>query len=1492
MFGLPRRSDPAPWDDRRLIRADLFDAEDFDRHAGSLARAQAIARRPIGRAPLSQRLADNQRVLAQAHRKLAQGATRGERQSAAGEWFLDNYHLVEEQLRVIQADLPPGFYRRLPKLAEGPLTGYPRVFGIAWACVAHTDSRLRAQTLRRFVSAYQEVQPLEIGELWAFAISLRVVLIENLRRAAVLIVERPAGIVEQAACNVTVRNIITALRSLSDVNWPEFVESVSLIDQRLREVSGFQAMDFATRNLYRAEIEELSRQSKSTELQVTAELIRRLSLCPKDQVRERDPGFYLLREGRRSLERALHYRPARIRMIRRGILAAGAVGYISAMLVLSAVVLLIPLVILWAHALGPFWLLILGVFGAVPASDVAVSLLNRALTGGLTAQILPGLALRDGVPASMRTLVVVPTLLTNREAIEQQLERLEVHYVASAKGELHFALLSDWLDADAESMPGDDELLQRVTAGVARLNRLYGPTGHGARFYVFHRRRVWSEGQARWIGWERKRGKLHELNRLLRGAADTTFIATSGAAIAVPEHIRFVVTLDADTRLPRQTIQRLVGKLAHPLNQAVQDGNGGPVVDGYAILQPRVTPSMPVGHAGSIFQRVYSSMAGIDPYAAAVSDVYQDLTGDGSYAGKGIYDVDAFEAALTGRIPEASMLSHDLFEGSYARAGLVSDIEVVEDFPERYDVAAMRSHRWARGDWQLLPWILSSSSLSLMGRWKMLDNLRRTLSAPACVVALLAGWLLPLPLACVWTAFLVLCIVGPPFLSVFVSALPVRVGVAPHSHWRAFRRDARLALTQATLNLCFLAHQAALMTDAIIRTLYRLTISRRNLLEWVTAAQAQVSAHADPFSFYRRMSPSLAIPVIAAAAVFGFSRPACWLALPFLLAWSIAPALARFISEDRGSIRATRVSPDDAGALRLVARRTWRYFETFVTADDHQLPPDNFQEDPEPVVAHRTSPTNIGLYLLSIVSARDFGWIGTAEAAARIAATVGSMHRLPRFRGHLYNWYDTRSLVPMEPSYISSVDSGNLAAHLIAVANACREWVGEPLDVMAASRGIDDAVGLALDSLRRICRSHYVPVGLRDGVEEAARSLSRVLTRAVELAATPADWLQECERHAARLVESAQRLARGSSAEVEYGNLIFWANAALESARSWAQDAGQSESALLTLNQRLVTLEIAARELAFEMDFEFLVDPERRLLAIGYRTVDESLDPSCYDLLASEARLASFFAIAKNDVPTSHWFRLGRALTPVGMGAALISWSGSMFEYLMPTLVLREPMGSLLEQTSRLIVRHQIESPVADGSPWGVSESAYYERNQEFTYQYSNFGIPDLGLKRGLADNAVVAPYATGLASMFAPAEAVRNFRQLDRLGALGPHGFYEALDYTPSRLPAGQAFAIVRAFMAHHQGMTVCAIANAIFDGRLRSRFHADLNVQATELLLQERAPRDVAIVIPRASELPAPNRWSNSEFVSPRTPVAPPAKLRVDLDLAPCAGDARTRP
>ncbi|MDT8436460.1 MAG: glucoamylase family protein [Gemmatimonadota bacterium] len=1583
------------------IRAESFGIERLEQHARSLAAAQSVTLKPTRGRNLLRRVHRNGRALVAAYRDIVE-AVRQKREITPGEeWLLDNFFVVDEQLREVRDHLPGSFYRLLPKISEGEhLAGYPRVYGLAWAYMAHTDSRFELDTLRRFIRVYQDVQPLGIGELWAVVIHLRVVLLENLRRLAepmvsarhararadevadrllglsgrhaeplqdvlgplgdapldsafaVQLVQRlrdqassiqpaldwlnenlaaqgtTAGDVvarahqAQAETNVTVRNIITSMRWVSSINWPDFVESVSLIDDIFRTVPGFAAMDFATRDTYRNRVEMLSRRSRHTELEVARSAVRMAReahqepeeaawLSVPERPRE-DPGYYLLSHGSRAFERHLECRVPWRSRISRAFRANAMLGYLGSIAVLTALILAPPLILAGQDGASIPILALLGILAVFPASDIAVSLVQRVVAAFVPPRLLSKLDFSDGVPAQFRTMVVVPTFLTSPEDVEESVERLQVHYLANPDGHLHFALLTDWNDAPREHMPDDESLLAAATRGIADLNERFGTLPDGERrFLVLHRRRLWNEKEGKWIGWERKRGKLHELNRLLRGAADTTFVPVNGEPPRVPAGVRYVLTLDADTRLPRASAYRLAGAMAHPLNRPRFDPEAGRVVDGYGIMQPRITPSLPTGPKSTTFQRIVSGPGGVDPYAAAVSDVYQDLLGEGSYTGKGIYDVDAFEAALAGRVPENALLSHDLFEGLFARAGLVTDVDLFEEFPTSYEVAARRQHRWTRGDWQLLPWILGHArdaagrkertSIPAHGRWRMLDNLRRSLSAPASFFLCVAAWTLPGASPLLWTGLFLAAFVVPAAIPVLDGLVPRGRGFSKRSHLRGAGGDLRMASLQVLLAITMLAQQAWLMADAIVRTLVRLYMSRRDLLEWVTAAQAGYGAdrRLDASIWNLRWSVILAGAAGVLVAVF---KPTAWpVAAPLVGLWAAAPMLAWRVSVPYRSAEAKRLSPEETRALRRIARRTWCFFERFVTDEEHALPPDNFQETPEPTVAHRTSPTNMGLYLLSTMVARDFGWIGTLDMVGRLEATLETMTRLRRFHGHYANWYDTTDLRPLDPVYISTVDSGNLAGHLLALSQGCRELIVSPA---SPGRHVLEGIRDALDPVSDIVGDRaFHPNSETVTALQVRQAVAGMAALLDDLPASLSDWrrrLEELGDRSDNLLDIARVLS--SDARVASGpEILVWASAVRETVRSHArdfeslhgEDAVATDAAGTELVHRLSAVALEADRIARAMDFRFLYDKSRKLFSIGFRVADNTLDPGSYDLLASEARLASFVAIAQCDVSPSHWFGLGRALTPVGRGAALVSWSGSMFEYLMPLLVMQQPVRSLLDLTCRLVVRRQIRYGRERSVPWGVSESAYNVRDLDLTYQYSDFGVPGLGLKRGLFEDVVVAPYATMLAAMLDPGAALENLDRLSAVGALGDYGYYEALDYTPSRLPEGASVAVVRAYMSHHQGMGLVALGNVIHDGRTQRRFHAHPSVQAAELLLQERTPRSVAVARPRGEEVreaahvrdivpPALRRFESPHDISPRTHLLSNGRYVVMLTAA----------
>ena len=1231
--------------------------------------------------------------------------------------------------------------------------------------------------------------------------------------------------------NVTTGNIIRGLRKINDIDWTEWFEAISRVDALLRERTDFAALDFPSRDHYRQAIEDLARRSQLSEYYVADRALQLAGTTPPSGTAEADAaptqpdadiGFLLVGPRREELEQAIGYRPSFGRRFNRSFQKSGWAGIAVPVALLTALFLWVTGAALAALGLSGVAIGVMLVLFAFPATEATLGFFYTAVLLFLKPTSLIGYEYKDGIPAQERTIVVIPVLIGSRDDIEENVRNLEVHYLGNSKGDVRFALLSDWPDSDLEQRPSDLQLLAFAREEIARLNHRY-PCQGSLRFHLLHRRRLYNEAQGCWMGWERKRGKLHEFNRLLRGDVDTTFLPPTDP---LPEGVVFVMTLDADTRMTRDTVTKLVGKLGHPLNRPCLDPVTRRVTAGYGILQPRVTASLTTGDDASFFQRVFSANRGLDPYVFAVSDVYQDVFGEGSFTGKGLYHIDAVEAALEGRIAENTILSHDLLEGALARSALVTDVEVVEDYPTRYAVDASRQHRWARGDWQLLPFIFGRAARSVpaLSRWKMVDNLRRSVTPVFWVLASIAGWtLLPFSAAVQWQALLILSLFMALTFGVINSIFPSSRETTLRGHINALARDFAFGTAQVALKTVLIADAAWMMGDAIFRTLYRLLVSHKNLLEWRTASQADKSRGDDIKAHYRMMFGAVVIGIAGPLLPLLAGSSGVYVALIFSLFWIFSPAFAWLVSRSAENEDRLDIAESDRVRLRTIARRTWLYFETFVTHEHRMLPPDNFQETPVPVVANRTSPTNIGVYFLSIVSARDFGWIGLADAVDRIDATLTTIEHMERHRGHLYNWYDTNTLQPLHPLYISSVDSGNLAGHLIALAAACQEWAEAPaVHLQGDFDGLIDTVAILEESLdalpddrrqlrplRKRLRDRIV--GMRRAVETIKNEPEMASIRTINLAVIAA------ELH--KLADSIHHETGSARSE----ELAGWATRLEATCEAHVHDAHSDQASLGPLRKRLEQLRDRARKFAFEMDFSFLLRRDRKLLAIGYRVEEHQLDESCYDLLASEARLTSLFAIAKGDVHTEHWFRLGRPMVEIGFRGALMSWSGSMFEYLMPPLVMKEPQGGILNQTSNLVIRRQIQYARSKQIPWGISEAAYNGRDREMTYQYTNFGVPGLGLKRGLAQNTVIAPYASALAAQFMPHEAVENLRRLRLIGAMGRYGYYDAVDFTPQRVPEGDRRAIVQNYMAHHQGMSIVAIANAVFEGRMRDRFHSD---------------------------------------------------------------------
>ena len=1472
------RHTPRPSPAERPLRDELLSVERLEERAKSLA-ARFTVGNPRGRARrLAPRLRENAQVLRTTYAALAEDVHRGQFITPPAEWLLDHFHLVNAEIRAVRQHLPRRYYRELPRLPHREWAGHARVYAMALELIRHSDSRLDKAQLVRFMNSYQSVAPLTIGELWAWPSILKIALIENLRRLAEEILQARVSRIDaddfisayesgaaatipghadtgfivrllqrmreygiqastlhdaieahlqrlnvsaedairgeyqrQAAAQVSIANALTSLRLCSTLNWSDYFEAVSLVEQVLqRDPAGaYGAMDFLSRDRVRQAVEELAAPTGEAQMSVALKAVdsaRQVADTLSMTERAAHVGYHLVGEGRRDLELDIGYRPKPAKRARRFVLRHPDAFYFSLVGVLTAALAGFGARYVRTHGGSTAATVLTALLLLIPATDVAIVLVQRLVAFFIRPRRLLRLDFEHGLPADARTMVIVPVLLTSVLEVEELLERLEVSALANSDARLHFAILGDFKDAAQREMPDDAAVLEAAMSGIEALNLRFSQNGE-SRFFLFHRERLWNARDEVWMGWERKRGKIEEFNHLLRGSKDTSFTVQVGTTEILPS-IRYCLTLDSDTRLPRDAARKMVGIIAHPLNRPYVDPATRRVTRGYGILQPRVSVTMSSA-AGSLFARIYAGHTGVDPYTTAVSDLYQDLFDEGIFTGKGLYDVDAFMAALENRVPENAVLSHDLFEGLFARTALVSDIEVVDDYPASVLAHARRQHRWVRGDWQILlwlfPWVptrtgLARNRLPLISRWKILDNLRRSLVAPATVFVLLYGWLAMPGDAALWTLATVFALTFSPSLWL-VEAV---AGPRPWQPWRVMLRnlvdDVKTALARAGLQLIFLAYQAAEMTHAIIVTLVRVIFTHRRMLEWqpaATTARITSFARAGAQAFVEQMlsSPAFAaITLVLVAAARPRSLPA---AAPVLLLWILAPFVAYRFSRPVGHRRPV-VAQADADFFRLIARKTWRYFDVLAGAADHGLAPDNCQDTGEPVIAHRTSPTNIGMGLLATLSAHDFGFIGTPELVERGEQALTTIEALEHFEGHLFNWYDSSSLAPLNPRYISSVDSGNLAAALLTLAEGLRQLIERP----------------------------QPPVN-----QQSLEELRSILRRAEANAIQPAE-----------------------------GNvdIAYWRERLRKDTERMAQPPGVGADRLDRLAERCIRF-------ADGMNFRLLYDLQRGLLSVGYRPADSEgpgrLDTSFYDLLASEARLASFIAISKGDVPESHWFRLGRPITNVEGMPTLLSWSATMFEYLMPLLVMRSYPETLLDETCRMAIRQQIQYGHERGVPWGISESAYDVVDRHGTYQYKAFGAPGLGMKRGLADELVVAPYATALAAMIEPAAAAVNLRKLAAAGVDGPFGFFDAIDYTSRHIEGaehhiagadrpGAGGAVVRATFAHHQGMTLVSLVNTLLDNRMVERFHSDPRIKATELLLQERVPRLVPVTQPRPLE------------------------------------------
>jgi cyclic beta-1,2-glucan synthetase len=1576
-----------PQEEEAPFRSELFSADQMERHGKILATAHKISSM-YHEDTLLARLDDNEAILGRTRKRLTDAVQAGTRITPAGEWLLDNFYLMEEQIRATRRHLPKGYSRELPRLANGTTVGLPRVYDIALATISCGDGRVDLDSLNRFVEKYQTVAPLKLGELWAIPIMLRLALIENLRRVAVAIAngmanrdlagiwadkmvltadKDPKSLIlviadmarsnppmvgsfvselarrlqwqspalampltwieqrlaeggltieqliqsetqTQASNQVSISNSIGSLRLLGAVDWSIFVEQQSLVNHTLEEdpSSIYKRMNFATRDRYRHFVEKIAKDSKLGESEVAKTAVQLASKAAQQlgpDNRQAHVGYYLVDKGRSILLGSAGVSsPIGYKMS--AFAKTWAIYlYLGAVLCITAFVSAHCWDVLHSAAIAP------ALKGLSLAAAIAVSSqLAFEITNWLAMMFnrpahLPCMNFETGIPGSAVSLVVVPTMITSPGGVEHLIEALEVRYLANQDKNLYFALLTDFADAQSEVTDSDAALLQMAKEGIIDLNQKYHNREKrvGDPFFLLHRPRIFNQSAGCWMGRERKRGKLADLNLLLRGRGEDHFAAIVGTK-EILEHVKYVITLDTDTQLPRDSARHLVEAMEHPLNQPRIDVNKKVIVDGYGLLQPRLSNSLS-GARRSLFSLLHCGEVGIDPYTRVVSDIYQDLFEEGSFIGKGIYNVDAFEAALLDRFPDNRILSHDLLEGCYVRSGLISDVQFYEEYPSTYMADVSRRHRWIRGDWQIIDWLLpavpsgpsspsgksAANPLSLLSRFKIFDNLRRSLTAPATVALLILGWTVLSP-RWLWTGLGLIIIFLPPLISFLSQLLLKPKEISLRRHLADTVSTAAVNFLQALFSFACLPFEAYFSLDAISRTCYRILISKKNLLVWQasTAPDRQKSVGT---GLWVKM---LTAPSIA-SAVFLFlllERPqAISIAAPALLLWFFSPAIASLISRPL-PLAKSELTAEQTAFLNKLARKTWAFFEMLVVEGDNFLPPDNYQLQPVEAIAHRTSPTNMGLALLSNLTAYDFGFICLGQLLDRTDRAVKSMSALERYRGHFYNWYDTETLKPLLPLYISTVDSGNLAGHLLTLRMGLVDLGDRKIISASVLSGLSTTVAVLRDVLPQTL------------VEEGAlNTFASNLQKCVETGTTDAGktGLTALWQSLDSLHGQALEIVHALSRQFEYkeeGNQIdearWWADSLTTQCASALEDltylcpwlVSENRSQVLqhfpeldkvptlaalsqvtaSLNGELSDLPklrslldlsrkraedrlaqfselVDKLETLAQMDFTFLYDKTRHLLSIGYNVEERRLDNSFYDLLASEARLGNFVAIAQGQLPEESWFALGRLLMGSDAQPVLCSWSGSMFEYLMPLLVMPTFEHTLLDQTYKSVVAKQIEYGVLRNVPWGISESGYNSFDAHLNYQYRAFGVPGLGLKRGLADDLVIAPYASVMALMVAPEKAYFNLKDLSTQGLVGKLGFFEAIDCTPRRMATRQLYAVVKSFMAHHQGMSLLSLGYALLDKPLQKCFEKDPAFKATIPLLQERIPKSVVV-------------------------------------------------
>lgn len=1263
----------------------------------------------------------------------------------------------------------------------------------------------------------------------------------------------------QAVTQVSIGNVINSLRTLSGFDSTVLFDDLSEVERILKQdpCNIYSKMDFNSRNQYRNTITKLADKFKTTEIYVARlcyGLAEEAYNLGNQEPSADHIGYYLIGKGQKALFESLNSKLKNIIRYKRLNEKYSVNLYISAIITFSIIFVVIPLIYSFNRETNraDIFAVILGLFGLIPASEIVISITNSCLGSLVKPARLPKLELKKGIPQELSTMVIVPTLVPNVKRTLDLIDNLEVFYLANKSDNIYFALVGDFKDCNEETSLEDKSIVDAALRRIEELNRKYSTDGNTI-FFLFCRARQFNKQQSKWLGWERKRGAIIEFNRMLRGDRTTSYIFNSADVSSLP-YIKYVITLDADTQLPLETATQLVGTIAHPLNRAVFDTEKGIVTAGYGILQPRIDVNIESANA-SYFTKVFAGQGGIDPYTTTVSDVYQDTFGEGIFTGKGIYEVDIFQKALDKIIPENTILSHDLLEGSYLRTGLVTDIELIDGYPAKYNSFMMRLHRWTRGDWQLLHWIFGKTPVTKLSRWKMFDNLRRSMLYPTIIIVLLLSLALLRNSinAWIWLVFIAVC---SPVVGYFVHI----IFGCDYKVYITKRKTIVLTgfsgiLVQIGLLLAFAPYQAYLMINAIVKTLYRVLITKKNLLEWITAADMELALKNDINSYYRRMwfSPALGAAVLA-ICIF-LAKSYLWLGLVAFILWFIAPGIAHFISKPISTCN-NALSKETLKEFRLLSRKTWFYFDEFAGSGENFLPADNYQEEPYKGAAHRTSPTNIGLLLVSNLAARDMGYINTVDLLDRIENTITTVEKLEKWNGHLFNWYNTTNLEILRPKFVSTVDSGNFVGYLMVLNEGFKEYRNKPIYDEAIIEGIFDLLELCNWEID-MNKPYFDMVRLKNIAQKNYKADTCVDVKTVNVKAEAVKNLDTGteKEEAAQGIKTRYKTLFSEISEAL--NALIDKNKLGYFTRKLVYQVNMYHSLLEKYNARLFNsldevpekseqlekLQNRIQALIDNMRFKCLFDENRSLFTIGFNVEEGHPTKSYYDLFASEARQTSLIAIAKGEVSKQHWFKLGRKLVNIGENTGLVSWTGTMFEYLMPRLLIKCYPNTLIERTYKAVVKAQINYGLSKNTPWGISESCFYAFDIALNYQYRAFGVPSLGLKRGLINDLVIAPYATIMAIDIEPEQCANNIERLRNLGAEGQFGLYEAVDFTDSRLKTEQKCAVVKSYMVHHQGMSMLALVNFFKDNIMQRRFHVIPEIKAVDALIQEKYPASVFI-------------------------------------------------